>query len=58
MQFSNLTIQIFNVLNSLYMIIVNNLCDLHDLYTSLSVTIAMSFNGRNRHFNYSLTYLI
>ena len=40
------------------MIIVNNLCDLHDLYTSLSVTTAMYFNGRNRHFVYLLTYLI
>ena len=36
------------------MIIVNNLCDLHDLYTSLSVTIAMYFNERNRHFIYLL----
>ena len=26
------------------MIIVNNRCDLHDLYTSLSVTIAMYFS--------------
>ena len=40
------------------MIIVNNLCDLHDLSTSLSATIAMYFNGRNRHFIYLLAYLI
>ena len=40
------------------MIIVNNLCDLHDFYTSLSVTIAMYFNGQNRHFIYLFTYLI
>ena len=31
------------------MIIVNNLCDFHDLYTSLSVTFVMYiFNGRNK----------
>ena len=40
------------------MIIVNNLCDLHDLSTSLSVTIAMYFNGRNRHFIYLFIYLL
>ena len=39
------------------MITVNNLCDLHDLSTSLSVTIAMYFNGRNRHFIYLFTRL-
>ena len=30
------------------MIIVNNLCDFHDLYTSLTVTFVMYFNGRNK----------
>ena len=30
------------------MIIVNNLCDFHDLYTSLSVTFVMYFNRRNK----------
>ena len=30
------------------MIIVNNLCDFHDLYTSLSITFVMYFNGRNK----------
>ena len=29
------------------MITVNNLCDFHDLYTSLSVTFTY-FNGRNK----------
>ena len=29
-------------------IIVNDLCDFHDLYTSLSVTFVMYFNGRNK----------
>ena len=28
------------------MITVNNLCDFHDLYTSLSVTFVMYFNGQ------------
>ena len=28
--------------------IVNNLCDFYDLYTSLSVTFVMYFNGRNK----------
>ena len=30
------------------MITVNNLCDFHHLYTSLSVTFAMYFNGWNK----------
>ena len=29
-------------------IIVNDQCDFHDLYTSLSVTFVMYFNGRNK----------
>ena len=29
-------------------IIVNDLCDFYDLYTSLSVTFVMYFNGRNK----------
>ena len=30
------------------MITVNKLCDFHDVYTSLSVTFVMYFNGRNK----------
>ena len=30
------------------MIIVNNLCDFHDLYTSLSVTFVFLFNRQNK----------
>ena len=30
------------------MITVNNLCDFHYLYTSLSVTFVTYFNGRNK----------
>ena len=29
-------------------IIVNDLCDFRDLYTSLSLTFVMYFNGRNK----------
>ena len=39
------------------MIIVNNLSNFHDLYTSLSVTIVMYFNRRNRHPIYLFTHL-
>ena len=31
---------------------VNDLCDFHDLYTSLSVTFVMYFNGRNKDIYY------
>ena len=34
------------------MITVNNLCDFHYLYTSLSVTFVMYFNGRNNYYCY------
>ena len=41
------------------MIIVNNLCDFHDLHSSLSVTIVMNFNGEiDILFIYLLTYLL
>ena len=31
-----------------YMIIVKNLCDFHDLYTSPSATFVANFSGRNK----------
>ena len=39
------------------MIIVNNLCDFHDLYTSLTVTFVMYFNGRNKDILFFFIYL-
>ena len=38
------------------MIIVNNLCDFHDLYTSLAVTFVMYFNGRNKDILFLFIY--
>ena len=38
------------------MIIVNNLCDFHDMYTSVSVTFVKYFNGRNKDIYYYYYY--
>ena len=37
-------------------IIGNDLCDFYDLYTSLSVTFVMYFNGRNKDIYYYYYY--
>ena len=39
------------------MIIVNDLCDFHDWYTSLSLTFVMYFDGRNKDIYYYLLLL-
>ena len=40
------------------MIIVNNLCDFHDLYTSLSLTFVKYFNGRNKDIFFVIIIII
>ena len=40
------------------MIIVNNLCDFHDLYTSLSLTFVKYFNGRNKDIYFFVIIII
>ena len=39
-------------------IIVNDLCDFYDLYTSLSVTFVMCFNGQNKDIYYYYYYIL
>ena len=38
--------------------VVNDLCNFHDLYTSLSVTFVMYFNGRNKDLYYHYLFII
>ena len=40
------------------MIIVNDLCDFHDLYTSRSVPFVMYFNRRNKDIYYYYLLLL
>ena len=40
------------------MIIVNNLCGFHDMYTSVAVTFVKYFNGRNKDIYYYLLLLL
>ena len=36
----------------------NDLCDFYDLYTSLSVTFVMCFNGQNKDIYYYYYYIL